>query len=204
MPAELLAIVSVSPDKRVRCRAPNCGHSVYAAVHIVRDAGLTTVLGSVCSGRLFGFGSASDVPRFGGTGGRMLTDEERDLLDANTEELLQRFQAQAEADEAQRWLAEYEREAREAARKVPPPMPQGSALPDDDDRPWSVEDGEQAARAWVPSRSKPEFTHAQLREAMQEVRAKMRAQGARPESIARDGLVRAQAVAMLERRARQS
>ena len=42
LPAKLLAIIEVSPSEKVRCGRPGCKHTVYKAVHVVRDAGQLT------------------------------------------------------------------------------------------------------------------------------------------------------------------
>jgi hypothetical protein len=39
MTYKLLAIVAVEPAHRIRCQQPHCGHSVYARIHIVEEAG---------------------------------------------------------------------------------------------------------------------------------------------------------------------
>ena len=85
----LLAIVVVPPSKAVSCQAPGCGHRVYAAVHVVEDGGQTLVLGSTCYAKRYGSSSALGSPKYtsGGSGGKALTDEERDLLAANAAEL---------------------------------------------------------------------------------------------------------------------
>ena len=35
----LRAIVTVDEQDRVRCQQPGCGHSVYAAIHVVEENG---------------------------------------------------------------------------------------------------------------------------------------------------------------------
>lgn len=97
---KLLAIIAVSPSERVRCAQPGCNHTVYKAVHIVREGAQLMVLGSTCFAKRYGSANALGSPQHGGTSGRMLTAEERALLDSNTEALLQRF-AEQEAREKQ-------------------------------------------------------------------------------------------------------
>ncbi len=46
--AKLLALVSVEHAERVRCGQPNCGHSVYRRIHVVREHEQLLVLGSTC------------------------------------------------------------------------------------------------------------------------------------------------------------
>ena len=93
--AKLLAIVSVERADRVRCGQPTCGHSVYRRIHVVIESGKLLVLGSTCFAKRYGTDSALGTARFGGGEGRMLTDEERQLLLNNTEALLARFEEEA-------------------------------------------------------------------------------------------------------------
>ena len=93
--AKLLAIVSVEHADRVRCGQPTCGHSVYRRIHLVRESGKLLVLGSTCFAKRYGTESALGKTRFGGSKGRMLTDEESQLLSNNTEALLARFEEEA-------------------------------------------------------------------------------------------------------------
>lgn len=107
--AELLAVVEVPYDARIRCQAPGCGHSVYKRIHVVQQGTVLQVLGSDCFSKLFG-GMSRQKPQYGGSEGRALTAEERELLLTNTAQLLERFNAEKEAAiEAQR-LAQEERQ----------------------------------------------------------------------------------------------
>ncbi|MGV0959287.1 MAG: hypothetical protein ACOYB1_05560 [Limnohabitans sp.] len=45
-PARLHAIIAVDAAHAVRCQHAGCGHKVYAAVHIVQEAGKFLILGS--------------------------------------------------------------------------------------------------------------------------------------------------------------
>jgi hypothetical protein len=93
--AKLLAIVSVEHEDRVQCGQPGCGHSIYRAIHVVRDNGSLVVLGSTCFAKRYGNAATLGTARFGaGDGGRTLTAEERVLLVDNTAELLARFEAE--------------------------------------------------------------------------------------------------------------
>ena len=92
---KLLAIVSVEHEDRVQCGQPGCGHSIYRAIHVVRDNGSLIVLGSTCFAKRYGSAATLGTARFGtGDGGRKLTAEERMLLVDNTAELLARFEAE--------------------------------------------------------------------------------------------------------------
>lgn len=98
-PFILRAIVAVEPAFRVRCQQPHCGHSVYARIHIVEEAGELLVLGSDCFARRYRIASTANFGGFGGGGGRALTDAERELLSTNTALLLAQFeQERAEED----------------------------------------------------------------------------------------------------------
>ena len=94
--ARLRAIVAVDALHRVQCQQPGCGHSVYAAIHVVEEDGRLLVLGSTCFAQRYGSASALGFAQYGGGGGRKLTEEERQLLIQNTVALLAQFQAEAE------------------------------------------------------------------------------------------------------------
>lgn len=93
---KLRAIVSVDSGDSVLCQHAGCGRKVYAAIHVVEIEGRLKLLGSTCFAIAFGTAGALGRPQFGGggTGGRRLTDEERELLVHNTLALLERFQAE--------------------------------------------------------------------------------------------------------------
>lgn len=112
--AVLHAVVSVDPADRILCQNPGCSRPVYAAIHVVQDAGKLMVLGSDCFARRFGGASTLGAPRHGGGGGRGLTSEERALLLQNTQELLARF------DDEARLRAEAARLKTAAARRPVP------------------------------------------------------------------------------------
>ncbi|GHD04289.1 hypothetical protein GCM10007320_65060 [Pseudorhodoferax aquiterrae] len=97
--AHLLAIVEVEQSARVRCQEPGCRHSVYKAVHVVQDGASCIALGSTCFARRYGSLSALGNPTYGSGFGRKLTDEERALLEHNTQVLLARFAAEKAARE---------------------------------------------------------------------------------------------------------
>jgi len=93
--AKLLAIVSVEHDDRVRCGQPNCGHSVYRRIHVVRENSKLLVLGSTCFAKRYGADTALGGAKYGGGEGRPLTEAERQLLVSNTEALLAQFEEEA-------------------------------------------------------------------------------------------------------------
>lgn len=148
-PAQLLAIVSVQPEGRVLCAQPNCGHSVFARIHVVQEGEKLLVLGSTCFGNRYGGAAALGEPRHGGIGGRPLTDAERELLASNTVALLAQFEqehaAAQTAELAAKAALQAEREAlhqatlekrRLLAAPVParceppaPALPRTTALP---------------------------------------------------------------------------
>lgn len=110
----LLAIVEVDKAQRVYCAQPGCRHTVYKAIHVVREQGELLVLGSTCFAKRFGGLSALGAARYGGGQGPVLTPEERALLVDNTQALLAQFEAQAaQAAEAERKLAEEEAQRRQ-------------------------------------------------------------------------------------------
>lgn len=125
----LLAIVEVDKAQRVYCAQPGCHHTVYKAIHVVRDQGELLVLGSTCFAKRFGGLSALGAARYGNGGqGKVLTPEERALLVDNTQALLAQFEAQAEQaaeaarkrleEEAQRQQARLQAQAQVQAAKL--------------------------------------------------------------------------------------
>ncbi len=101
--AQLLAIVEVSSDERVRCQAPDCKRSVFRRIHVVHENSGIRVYGETCFEKLFlGLPVASLPPRYTNADGRKLTDEERQLLIENTERLIQRFEAELQAEAARK------------------------------------------------------------------------------------------------------
>jgi hypothetical protein len=117
--AQLLAIVSVQPEDRVLCAQPNCGHSVYAQIHVVQEGEKLLVLGSTCFGKRYGGAAALGAPRHGGTGGRPLTAAERQLLANNTAALLAQFERERAAALEASLAAEAARQAdREAQHQA--------------------------------------------------------------------------------------
>ena len=74
---------------------PGCGHSIYRAIHVVRDNGNLIVLGSTCFAKRYGSADNLGTARFSASGGgRTLMAEERVLLVDNTAELLARFETE--------------------------------------------------------------------------------------------------------------
>ena len=118
----LLAIVEVDKAQRVYCAQPGCHHTVYKAIHVVRDHGELLVLGSTCFAKRFGGLSALGPAYHGGGQGQVLTDAERALLVDNTQALLAQFAAQAEQAaqeaEAARKLAEEDAKRQQAQRQA--------------------------------------------------------------------------------------
>ena len=124
---QLLAIVEVPPADRVLCGQPGCGHSVWKAIHVVKDGTELLVLGSTCFEKRYGFGHALGAPHYGSGGdSRKLTSEERQLLAENTAELLARFEEEerirAEALAAAQAEAKAAAAARLAALVRPAPL----------------------------------------------------------------------------------
>jgi hypothetical protein len=97
MRPSLRAIVAVDERNKVQCQQPGCGHSLYAAIHVVEEGGTLLVLGSRCFEKRYGDPNALGAANYGGGTGRKLTDEEREMLQRNTRALLARFAEQASA-----------------------------------------------------------------------------------------------------------
>lgn len=88
---ELLQIVEVDQETKVRCCAPGCNRSVYKKVHVVRDNNEILVLGETCF-RLKYKGRESKTSDYYSGTSRQLSSEERKLLIENTEILIALFE----------------------------------------------------------------------------------------------------------------
>ncbi len=88
---ELLQVVEVNPEDKVRCCAPDCHRSVYKRIHVVRDNGEIIVLGETCYGLIYKNIESKKSNYFGSTS-RKLSPEERLLLVENTEALIAKFE----------------------------------------------------------------------------------------------------------------
>lgn len=115
--ARLRAVVALDVNKRVQCQQPGCKHSVYAAVHVVEEDGRLLVLGSTCFAKRYGSAHALGHAQYGGSGGRLLTEEERLMLIQNTQALLARFEAQAAQEAEAAALAQEQARTDELQRK---------------------------------------------------------------------------------------
>ena len=128
--AYLLDVVEVDHDKRVRCQADGCGHSVYARIHVVLVDGQFQVLGGSCFQRLYGRVLEGAKSYYGGSTGSptRLDDEMRLLLASNTAEFIERLEArrlELEAEAAsRRALVQNEAERPAVHEHVPPGAPQ--------------------------------------------------------------------------------
>lgn len=94
----LLAIVAVPSARRVMCQQPGCGHSIYAAIHVVEENGSILVLGSKCFVKRYGHERALGEPSYsaGGGNGSVLSEEQRQMLINNAAELMACFKDQHE------------------------------------------------------------------------------------------------------------
>ena len=91
---ELLAIVEVAKEKRVRCQHEHCNHTVYKRIHIVRLAdGVISCVGQTCYKAIESLypGLKKKRPTYGDRSSQPLSDEELAMLETNTEALLERF-----------------------------------------------------------------------------------------------------------------
>lgn len=112
---QLLAIVEVPREDRVRCQAPDCNHVVFRRIHVVREDSIISVYGSECFKKLFeGAPVSSSSPYYTSSEGRQLTEEERRMLLENTARLIAEFEAEYQAELAHR---------NAAARHAPPAAP---------------------------------------------------------------------------------
>lgn len=128
---ELLAIIEVPRDERVRCQAAGCNHPVFRRIHVVRESAVVSVYGSECFKRLFAaLPVASSVPRYSSSEGRHLTDEERQLLIENTERLIQQFETEYQAEVARKSaLAATQTQSRPQPKQPRVEPPQSQPLP---------------------------------------------------------------------------
>lgn len=100
---QLLAIVEVPSEDRVRCQSACCNHPVFRRIHVVRENSAVRVYGAECFKKLFvGLPVASSMPQYTSSDGRHLTEEERQLLVENTERLIQRFESEHQAELARK------------------------------------------------------------------------------------------------------
>ena len=90
----LLAIVEVDKSERVYCAQPGCHHTVYKAIHVVKEGEQLLVLGSTCFEKRYGNLKALGKAQHWGGNGKVLTSEERALLAHNTQALVARFEAE--------------------------------------------------------------------------------------------------------------
>ncbi|GKS73257.1 hypothetical protein AVME950_00195 [Acidovorax sp. SUPP950] len=90
--AKLLAVVEVEKEQRVRCLQPGCNHTVYKAIHVVDEQGALLVLGSTCFAKRYGSPTKLGDPAYGTGGGRVLTSEERQMLQDSTRSFIERFE----------------------------------------------------------------------------------------------------------------
>lgn len=96
---QLLAIVEVPREDRVRCHAPDCNHVVYRRIHVVREDSIISVYGSECFKKLFeGAPVSSSLPYYTSSEGRQLSKEERQMLLENTARLIERFETEYQAE----------------------------------------------------------------------------------------------------------
>ena len=122
--AQLLAVVEVPRDDRVRCQAAGCNHSVFRRIHVVRENSIVRVYGSECFKNLFvGLPVAASMPRYTSSEGRRLSGDERQLLIENTERLVQQFESEYQAEHARKAaLAVVRSTPTQTAPSPPPPQ----------------------------------------------------------------------------------
>ena len=141
----LLAIVEVDETERVFCAQPGCKHTVFKAVHVVREDDQLLVLGSTCFKKRYGSATALGKAQHWGGNGKLLTTEERALLAENTEALLARFAA-----EEARFREEAALKLKRLRELAVRPSPSPAALPT-----WMPPTGIAAQQGMAPRRSMP-------------------------------------------------
>lgn len=125
----LLAIVEVDKTARVYCAQPGCKHTVYKAIHVVREGEKLLVLGSTCFIKRYGSATAIGKAQHWGGNGKLLTPEERALLVENTEALLAQFAAVEEARLREEAALKLKRLQELAARPTSPPAALATLMP---------------------------------------------------------------------------
>ena len=118
---QLLTIVEVLSEDKVLCAQPGCGHSVWKAIHVVRDGAELLVLGSTCFEKRYGSGGALGTPSYGGGSSRKLTQEERGLLVENTTAFMARIEEEERLQAIALAEAHAQAMAAERAKAVPRP-----------------------------------------------------------------------------------
>ena len=141
----LLAVVEVDKTARVYCAQPGCKHTVYKAIHVVREGEKLLVLGSTCFIKRYGSATALGKAQHWGGNDKFLTTEERALLAENTEALLARFAAE-EARLREEAALKLKRLQELAARPTSPPAALATLMP-----PRSIA----AQQGMAPRRSMP-------------------------------------------------
>lgn len=176
-----LAVVEVDQSEAVQCQAEGCGHRVYRRIDVVSAEGRLRVLGSTCCERLFGFLAGNGAtPRYGSGDGRRLTDDERRLLEENTQRLIEMLEAEHLA--AERRAAE-ERAAREQA--------EAQAREALQERLAQTSAARRPPAPARPARPVEVFDEAEFRAAKIEAREMLRAQlGSSVDAVGWGGLIR--------------
>lgn len=90
----LLAIVSVTPDKRIYCQHPNCNKTVYAKIHVLRVDGAFFPVGETCYKKYYSDLDSPQKDTAAPTVFSSLTDEQRALLESNTAEFVEKYQCE--------------------------------------------------------------------------------------------------------------
>lgn len=100
---QLIAVIEVPEDKKVICQSEGCGRSVYKSVHIVRMDGKLQIVGSECFKKHIGKSRSQEKlkPLYGSGEGIPLSEQERDLLLRNTEQLIAEFETRYKKGPAQ-------------------------------------------------------------------------------------------------------
>lgn len=123
--AQLLAVVEVPREDRVRRQASGCNHVVFRRIHVLRENSVVSVYGSECFKKLFaGASVSSSLPYYTSSNGRQLTEEERQLLIENTARLIQQFEAEYQAELTRKATLTATHPSPVSAEATPSPVPQ--------------------------------------------------------------------------------
>jgi len=101
----LIGIIEVAQSDRVQCQCNDCGQPVYKRIHMILwPQGRIECWGSECFAREMGLthDGYKVVPLYTGRTVRRLTNQERELLSSNRDELIELFRQEWEQAEAAR------------------------------------------------------------------------------------------------------
>lgn len=122
--AYLYAVLRLDHKNRIQCQNDGCGHSVYAAIYVVRQADKFMLLGRDCFSALYGHEWGLGRPRYmpnyqSGSGGRLLSAQERLLLIENTAAFVEKLEIEfIEEQEREKLILAQRQKSKEEHKRV--------------------------------------------------------------------------------------